>query len=208
VFASVAAIFISGSVVVYVAGALSMVIAPYAVFQQRQLTDIESLQATHDRMHSEVSRLHEENLRLKNNVEELEGTVMRLEDVEGAINMLTETQGLSVQEFSKQVEDNRQILAKMQNNLKTSVLQNLLTVIMRCDTDGDFTVKEEELEGLLKRLKSITGVRVREESFRNLVAQSNGNIDAVMEMIKDVMDADNPNGKQNENPIFELDQSS
>mmetsp|Transcript_3317 Transcript_3317/g.5218 ORF Transcript_3317/g.5218 Transcript_3317/m.5218 type:complete len:186 (+) Transcript_3317:346-903(+) len=185
-----------------------MVIAPYAVFQQRQLTDIESLQATHDRMHSEVSRLHEENLRLKNNVEELEGTVMRLEDVEGAINMLTETQGLSVQEFSKQVEDNRQILAKMQNNLKTSVLQNLLTVIMRCDTDGDFTVKEEELEGLLKRLKSITGVRVREESFRNLVAQSNGNIDAVMEMIKDVMDADNPNGKQNENPIFELDQSS
>lgn len=207
-FASVAAIIISGNVLVYVAGALSMLIAPYAVYQQRQLTDIESLQATHDRMHSEVSRLNEENSRLKNNVEELEGTVMRLEDVEGAINMLTETQGLSVQAFSKQVDDNRQILAKMQNNLKTSVLQNLLTVIIRCDTDGDFTVKPAELEGLLKRLKNITGVRVKEESFRNLVAQSNGNIDVVMEMIKSLMDVDNPNGKNIENPIFELDQSS
>jgi hypothetical protein len=39
----------------------------------------------------------------------------------------------------------------MKTNLKSSVLQNLLSVVMSSDTDNDMVVDEEEVEVLLRR---------------------------------------------------------
>ena len=105
-------------------------IGPYAYWQQRRLTDVIALQETHKALAAQVERLGKENERLHETVVDLSETVDRLEDVEQALDVITQTQGQSVEAFEEQVKDNREILSKMQSNLKANVLQNLLQVVV------------------------------------------------------------------------------
>lgn len=157
-----------------------------------------ALKKTHDRMKSEVNRLHGENDRLKENVTELEGTVMRLQDVENALGLLTDSQDQSVQAIRDQVSKGYEILELMEKNLRTNVLQNLMTVIIRSDTDGDFTIDDDEISTLLLRLKQINGVHINEDKFRDIVTKTGGKIDAIMSMIKDLLDQDNSTSASND----------
>jgi Skp family chaperone for outer membrane proteins len=124
---------------------------PYAYWQQTRLTDIAALKETHEAIQAEVNRLHQENERLSKSIGELTESVDRLEDVSLALDAITQVQGQSVGEFEKQVQENRNILKSMKTNLKSSVLQNLLSVVMSSDTDNDMVVDEEEVEVLLRR---------------------------------------------------------
>lgn len=141
-------------------------------------------------MKDEVNQLHGENDRLKHNVTELEGTVASLKDVEDALDLLTRTQDQNVQKLKDQVAESYKILQSMEKNLRTSVLQNLMTVIIRCDTDGDFTIDIDEIDNLLLKLKQINGLHINEQKFRDIVAEAGGKVDAIMLMIKDVLERD------------------
>lgn len=94
VITSVAAMVAAGGSLVYVAGFLSIILSPYAVYQQKQLIDIEALEGTRDQLEEEVSKLRKTNEKLNDNVQDLEGTISRLKDVENALDILTQTQGL------------------------------------------------------------------------------------------------------------------
>jgi len=92
-----------------------------------------------------VDRLGRENNRLHDTVEDLTNTVDRLEDVEQALDVITQTQGQSIAAFEEQVSDNRDILNKMQSNLKANVLQNLLQVVIKSDQDENLQIEEHEI---------------------------------------------------------------
>ena len=164
------------------------------------------MQETYDQMNKEVNTLHKKNDSLENELKTLEGSVERLEDIEGAMDMLTTTQGQNVQVFKNQVEENRKILEGMEKNLKTSVLQNLMTVIIRCDTDGDFTVDSEDIESLILRLKQINGIHIDEQKFRAVVDSSDGKVDALILMIKELLEAENNSKTPTSDRIFIFDE--
>lgn len=92
-----------------------------------------------------MDRLGRENNRLHDTVEDLTNTVDRLEDVEQALDVITQTQGQSIAAFEEQVSDNRDILNKMQSNLKANVLQNLLQVVIKSDQDENLQIEEHEI---------------------------------------------------------------
>lgn len=187
---AVLAIVFEGGYVVSIAGILSCLIGPYAYYQQTKLTDIRTLQETHEAAKREVGRLTEENERLKASVEDLKATVGRLEDVEQALDVITQTQGQSVSAFADQVEENKQILARMQSNLRSNVLQNILNVILRSDVDGDYKIDSDEVDNIIHRIENIGGVNVNDEKFRSIVEEAGGNINAVMKVLKNLMKAD------------------
>uniref|UniRef100_A0A7S0C303 Uncharacterized protein n=1 Tax=Proboscia inermis TaxID=420281 RepID=A0A7S0C303_9STRA len=176
-----------GGTVVYAASALSGLIAPYAAYQQTKLTDIAALKETHEKVQAEVDRLELENKRLGASVEDLGATVDRLEDVENALDQLTATQGQNISAFAEQVEENKDILAQMKKNLRANVLQNLLSVIIRCDSDGSFTIDDEETDGLIKRIKTINGVMLHEDRFREAIRKSGGSLNAVIDVVKNLL---------------------
>uniref|UniRef100_A0A7S2WN88 Uncharacterized protein n=1 Tax=Eucampia antarctica TaxID=49252 RepID=A0A7S2WN88_9STRA len=169
------------------AGILSCGIGPYAYYQQTKLTDIAALKETHEAIEREVNRLAAENERLGSSVEELGETVNKLEDCENALDVITQTQGQSVDAFAEQVAENREILAQMQKNLKANVLQNLLSVIIRSDADNSMTIDETEVEGLVARIKSINGVALNESLFRNAITKNGGSLQAVMDVVKNLL---------------------
>lgn len=187
VASSAAAMILSPANIVFAAGGLSCAIGPYAYWQQRRLTDVVALQETHRALSQQVDRLGKENVRLHDAVVDLGETVDRLEDVEQALDVLTQTQGRSIEAFEEQVRDNRDILGKMQSNLKANVLQNLLQVVIRSDADESMTIEEHEIGGLIGRIQGINGVEVHEARFRDAIRQAGGSMQCVMDIIRNLM---------------------
>lgn len=185
-----AMIFNAGSTIIYVAGALSSVIGPYAYYQQTKLTDIIALKETHEAVKREVDRLQAENIRLNETVGELADTIDKLEDVEQALDVITQTQGQSVAAFADQVKENREILLAMQKNLRANVLQNLLQVVIRSDLDDSIQIEMDEVDDLIARIKKINGVEVSEERFKRAIKSSGGSLSSVMDIIKNLMAED------------------
>jgi len=185
---SAAAMVLNPANIVFIAGGLSCAIGPYAYWQQRRLTDVAAMQETHKALSEQVDRLGKENRRLHDTVEDLSETVDRLEDVEQALDVITQTQGQSIAAFEEQVADNREILNKMQSSLKANVLQNLLQVVIRSDKDEDLTIEDEEVGDLINRIKGINGVEINERLFREAITNSGGSLQCVMDIIRNLMD--------------------
>lgn len=195
---ALAAIVIERSAIVSIAGVFSLILGPYLYYQQTRLTDIAALKETHAAVQAEVDRLHNENERLGSSIGQLDETVGKLEDVQNALDTITQTQGKSVATFADQVEKNKKILAKMKQNLRGTVMQNLLSVIMASDTDKDNVVDPEEVDTLLRRIKGIGGVEVKEQKFREVF--SGGSISDLMGVVSNLLRDDVPDEEQ----IFKL----
>jgi len=191
---SIATMVLVGGSMVMVAGILALICGPYAYYQQTRLTDIAALKETHAALEREVNFLAAENTRLAQNVERLAGAVDRLADVETALDVMTQTMGQSVDSFMEQVEENKGILKSMDKNLKASVLQNLLSVVMGSDTDGDFILDADEVDALILNLHSINGCQVNEQKLRQMIREKHGAMDTIVDVIRDVINegGDNP----------------
>jgi len=204
VISSVTAIAIISNPIVICACVASACLAPYAWYQQTQLTDIRALKDTHEALHREVETLQAENNRLRKNVDELKGTVNRLQDVEDALETITQTQGQSVAAFAEQVEESRAILTQMEKNLKANVLQNLFSVVMQCDQDGDLTIDDNEIEDIVEKMDKLKGVKVNKDLFRHAIISQGRSIDSVMSIVRDLIEEGNDDSKPDEEKIFIL----
>lgn len=197
---SVGAMALVGSPLVIVAGLFSSGIGGYVYLQQSSLADVKALMEAHEAITKEVDHLSNENGRLEGLVEDLSSTVGGLEDIEAALDVITAQQNASVEDFKLQIEENKKILAKMESNLKGNVLQNMLSVIMRCDKDGDFSIDDNELEELIDRMNNMQGVTLYEDRFRKAIKDSGGSLKAVMGVVRSLL-MDEDDGSE---PIFTL----
>lgn len=189
---SVTAMVMAGDVsfFIYIGGMFSLM-APYSWQLQRSLTEVVALQETHEAMKREVDYLANENRLLKEQSADLGATVERLNDVEGALDVITQKQGQGVAAFAQQVADGKKLLSKMKTNLKGNVLQSLLSIVMSSDEDGDFNIDPEETDAMIERLHQINGVTLREDLFRKALIKSGGSLDAVLDMVRDIVKAEN-----------------
>mmetsp|Transcript_741 Transcript_741/g.1341 ORF Transcript_741/g.1341 Transcript_741/m.1341 type:complete len:253 (+) Transcript_741:141-899(+) len=191
---SVTAMVMSFNTLVLVSGVFTSLIGPYSYYQQTKLTDIIALKEAHEAVRREVDRLAGENIRLNEKVGDLSETMDKLEDVEQALDVITQTQGQSVATFKEQVKENRDIWNQLQKQLRANVLQNLLQVVIRSDQNDDMQIEEYEINPLIERIKKINGVEVREDRFRERIISSGGSLQSVMDIIKTLM-ADESGGE-------------
>lgn len=198
IITSLAAMIVEGSAVVVVAGILSIVMGPYAYFQQTRLTDIATLKETAAVIQAEVNKLKAENGRLTQNIDELGSTIDDLQDVEQALDVISKTQGQSVTALQKQVEDNKEILSKMKKSTKGRVIQNLISIIYRGDENLDDMISDEEATKVINGLSKIGGLTVHEERLREAITGKS--IEAVIDVVKNLLSDDIPEGDR----IFEV----
>jgi len=183
---SLTAMSLSKNTVVYLSG-LFCFLAPYGWKILRSFTEIKAMQETHEAMVAQVNQLGEENDALKANVEELKGSVNKLNDVENALDVITQKQGQGVNQFREQVKKGKQLLKGMKKNLRGTVLQSLLTIVMASDEDGDAMIDDNEADAMIQNLKSLKGITLREDLFREAIRNSGGSLDAVMDMVRDLV---------------------
>lgn len=199
---SIAAMFLTNSSIVNGAGVFALIIGPYSYWQQRNITDVKALKETHEALVKEVDQLSAENKRLRGVVDDLGGTVNNLEAVEDALDEMKDMNVNSVLEYKKQIGESRAILDVMKKNVKAKALQNVITVVLNSDIDGDYSLNTNEVDSLIQNLKSINGLQMNEQGFRKIIKQNDGSVNAVVKILKHIM---NDTGG-NINDIFKFDQ--
>lgn len=202
VITSLAAIIVEHSAVVILAGVSAIVVGPYAYYQQTRLTDIAALKETTGVVRQEAERLESENERLGENVDELGETIDELQDVEESLAYISEGQTQSVAALETQVEEDKKILSKMHKSTKGAVLQNLISVILRADADGDMMIGEEEVADVIKGLHNIVGLRVHESILREKITGKS--TEAVVDVVKNLMSAESVPPEER---IFEFEET-
>jgi hypothetical protein len=195
---ALAAIVVEQSAVVIVAGVLSCVMGPYAYYQQTKLTDIATLKETAAAVQVEVDRLKQENDQLGKSIDELGNTIDDLQDVEEALEVISKTQGQSVSALANQVQENKEILSKMKKSTKGRVIQNLISIIYRGDSNSDEIICEDEATDVISGLNKIGGLTIHEDRLREAITGKS--IESVINVVKNLLSEDIPE----EERIFEV----
>ena len=83
--------------------------------------------------------------------------------------MLQKVEGVSLDELEQQLEESRAIYGKMTQNLQGEILQNLISVILACDEDGDMILSDQEIEDLIHNIEGIGGVDIDDDMVRDKI---------------------------------------
>jgi hypothetical protein len=122
--------------------------------------------------------------------------IYSLQTMEETLETLQSMQGESVDELENQLEESKQILASMNVNLKSELLQNLISVMLAADANGDMLLSDEEIEDLIHQLESIHGVELKEQMLKNIIIDAGRSVAGIMELARHVLcDKDIPEDK-------------
>ena len=200
IVSSLAAMIITlGNIVVIIAGVLTIVLGPYAYFQQTQLTDIRTLKETTKVIEQEVQRLTSENDRLENNIDELGTTIDDLKTVESSLGSLTAAQGNAVDILEKQVEKARENLKGMRLSTRGRIANHIADIIFLADKNLNGIMDPNETDYMIKGIKQLGAqVVVNEEALRAKI--ENKDLSAAIDLLRDMMDDNIPHDER----IFDI----
>jgi len=191
---SLVAMIIEGSIYVVISGLLSITMGTYAYYQQTQLTNLAILKEKTNSIEKEVGRLEGENTKLSYSVDELEGRVEDLLDVEDALEIIASSDGRSVDALEKDAVDNLEIAGQMQQSIQASVIETLISLIYSRqgsnDTDIDKVISEEDTTALIRKLEDIVGLSIYEDRLRDTVVGNS--IESIIDTAQNLLDEDIP----------------
>ncbi|KAL3938409.1 MAG: hypothetical protein SGARI_001752 [Bacillariaceae sp.] len=188
--ASITSIIFSSNPMVYVSGIIGAALSPYAAVQQRKITDIDALEETTDRMKEEVAQLEGENTKLEASVKQLESSVSGLKKTKDKLDTLHSVQGKSISELEKQLEESRRIAAMQKDSLSGDILNNIMTVVLAADDDGDMMLSDAEIDEVTKNIESLQGVDFNDAQLKKLIISKGRDIPGLMDLVKTLLESD------------------
>jgi len=106
------------------------------------------------------------------------------------LDTLKSVEGQSLDELEKQLEESRSILKGMKDDLAGDVMQNIMTVVLAADDNGDMMLSDDEIDQVVKSLESLNGVDINDENARALIIAKGRDIPGLMDVVKTVITAD------------------
>lgn len=185
-----------GNVIVYIAGAIAIVIAPVVILCQKILQDGDSLRRVQNQLRKEVNRLSLENDKLTQNIDELEPQVEKLKRCQTEMEIIAQQQGSNVDSLVSLVNENQKLLDAMDKNVRASTAQILLKTVLLCDTDNSFHISDSETGLLILRIKNVEAVELDEDRLRQEIKQSGGDLGSVLDILKSMADDRVPEEKK------------
>ncbi|GAX09575.1 hypothetical protein FisN_19Lh071 [Fistulifera solaris] len=177
-------VLFSSQASVFWSGVFGMLLAPYALFQQRKLVQVRVLAETNVRMQDEVGRLQVENTRLQHQEEELSTSVSHLQQLEQTLEDVKSLGLASLDEIRTHLEESKQVLREMARNRKAELLHNLVTVALAMDKDGNRILSNEEIDEIVQTAKSVHGVRLKENLLKRTIIDYGRSVTGVMEVAR------------------------
>mmetsp|Transcript_16462 Transcript_16462/g.45962 ORF Transcript_16462/g.45962 Transcript_16462/m.45962 type:complete len:96 (+) Transcript_16462:685-972(+) len=75
----------------------------------------------------------------------------------------------------------------MKQNLQGDILQNLISMVLACDDDGDMILSDDEIDDLIFNLEGVHGVQLKEELIRKMIVDNGRSLNAIMDVAKTVL---------------------
>jgi hypothetical protein len=104
-----------------------------------------------------------------------------------------------LEELERQLVESKKILKGYQQNHKTELLQNLMTVMLTMDRDGNMILSNEEIDELIQALEGIHGVQLQEDKLRKIIIDQGRSLMGVMDLARNLL-----LGEDNEDAIFSI----
>lgn len=197
VLAGISAVFSVFSIILFLAnplvimtGLFGILIPAYSSLQQQKITESEALKETNESLDRELLDLKLENDRLEDKVARLEGSVSSLQDMEDTLVVIQKDENAAVGKLQSQLEKSRNILNDIETNTMGIVIQNIVSVVLSSDKDGDFLMNQNEIDSMIIRIERIQGVEINDGLFKKKIMERGNNVDAVINLIKDLLDDD------------------
>lgn len=174
---------------IVVAGCLGLFLSPYAVFQQSKLTQVQALEQTNSVLEDEVRFLQEQQQNIQSHVEEIQSTAERGRVMQATLATVKSQDAQSLQKLEQQVQESRNILARMEQTEQANQLQTFITLLVNADADQNTILNsEKEVDQFLQSLEStIDDVTWNKEQIRQTIAQQKGSMAALLELARQVI---------------------
>mmetsp|Transcript_15572 Transcript_15572/g.22185 ORF Transcript_15572/g.22185 Transcript_15572/m.22185 type:complete len:173 (+) Transcript_15572:374-892(+) len=154
----------------------------------------------------EVNKFQVQNERLKGINVKLEKSLFDLHDTEEALAKIKQMEVKNISALEDQLNDSQNILGNMKRNLTGIVIQNMISVVLSSDTDGDFKLGPKEIENMIIRIEKIHGIEINDKLFTQKILDRGSGIDAIMDIIQELLE-DGPIRKSNEERVFKMKSS-
>jgi glycerol-3-phosphate dehydrogenase len=106
------------------------------------------------------------------------------------LDTLKSLQGRSVDELEKQLNESKAILATMKDDLAGDILQNIMTVVLGADDNGDMILSDEEIDEVVKNIESLQGIDLNDEELKKVIIGKGRDIPGLMDMVKMVLESE------------------
>lgn len=122
-------------------------------------------------------------------MDNLKGQSKKLEEVQGQLSTLLESQNMNTSTFVYEVKQNRLVQNEIEKLLVMDVMQNVISTIMRADCDQDFVIDPEEVDALILRVRALPSVeKVDEARLREMLLREGSGLEAVMKVMRNLME--------------------
>mmetsp|Transcript_23799 Transcript_23799/g.66479 ORF Transcript_23799/g.66479 Transcript_23799/m.66479 type:complete len:255 (-) Transcript_23799:391-1155(-) len=197
------AIVVEGSMIMIIAGGISIVVALAVMKFQLDLGDPDAMRQIQNQLRLAVNDFARTNVGLTNNIDKLEGEANRLKGVEEKLEDIAAQQGKTVSKLNSIVEENRIILEEKRELVKADVMQSMMSAVIECDRDqtGDFSNKE--INRLVLRLNGLPAISFNEEKLREKIL-ANRSLHSVIELLQDIEGGDD--GVPEDQRIFTINE--
>lgn len=181
---------VSSNILVKTASASTFLFGPLVAFQQRKLRNLGSLRTKQNQLREEVNYLYQEQERLQRSLQRLDSNVVQIEHMERELNRIAKSPH-HVNRLLEVMHEQRELYEGIKENLKRSVLQNILSALVQSDADKNFIIHAREMEVLVVRLKLMDGVQFNEKRFRQLMGSSGSqSLSTIMMLIRSLLQDD------------------
>jgi hypothetical protein len=152
-----------------------------------QEVEVEALAQTNEQLQSEVDDLGHQNSHISKNLQHTEESVYNLQK---ACNIHWKP--------CKRYKDNPWTI--MKNNWKNHAIfqqqyegqsmQNLISVLLGADEDGNMILSDDDIEDIIHRLEGLHNVNINDALLRQLIIDNGRSVEAVMALAKHALMAD------------------
>jgi chromosome segregation ATPase len=166
------------------------IVAPILVVQKAKLRRLGTLRQAQNSLREQVNQLSFAIEKLKTQNIELDLQATELSKVTSEYTRLSQQYGSQVDRLMAIVKENGEIQDKIKKNLEVQVMQSALDTILKCDTDEDFAISQDEIPQMQLRLSKIKGVEFDKANFDRLFKKNKGELKLkeIMEMFRNLKD--------------------
>ena len=159
-------------IVVYVAGALSIVNAPIVAVAQYKIAKKAGLRAASNSLRHQAELLKEERRILNDVIHDFSQEIDSLAGIEDDLNEICNKQGYKCDTIVALVKENEDILTKMRRSLRETAMTDITRIVLSCDRNHDMKINERELADLVLALRirlEVQGIDLDEQKFKAMV---------------------------------------
>jgi len=173
-------------------GAHAVLLSPVVVNQRIRIQKDMTVRELVGALRADSNRLHEENDKLIHSIDIVEEDARRLKEVKEALEDMCTTQETSLDNLLNNTREFEQINKEMMKVIKKRAWEEVTSIVMEADTNHDFILSDNEIDGLIFRLKFVETLHINEQELIKNIKENNGSIKTVLDLLKKAFDENSP----------------